>query len=225
MVLLPKCVVMGCVLSPDFLHDEHILIKDKFSVETLSGMYYVELLEDMVKVSMGPVNLNVGSPDLIETLDARTTYKFDNYFGYVLAVGTLHTVVYKHENGQMNILEVGPKIQNSTLFTDQTNVNFIDIINEHTIRVETYERGAGWTLSCGTGVSASVFHALLKGSIKGNKIHVYVPGGELDCIIHGPDIYLIGPAIRIMDGKYEKNNIGIHRYYRFKVKQRNHIQI
>ncbi len=47
----------------------------------------------------------------------------------------------------------------------QVNINFLSIINNHTILVETYERGVGKTNACSTGASACVFYAFQKGYI------------------------------------------------------------
>lgn len=185
-----------------FLVDQKIIEKNKFDIETLAGIKTVEILEDNVKVHIGKPDLSVGMPDLKHTLDAHTAYSFNGVSGYVLAVGTLHTVVYINENLGINLLETGPIIQNSTLFNDQTNVNFVELIGDNHLNIKTYERGVGWTLSCGTGVSASVYHALRKGYLKHHNVYVDVAGGKLEVEVEGTNIYLIGPAKPIMEGLF-----------------------
>ncbi len=188
-----------------FLVDQKIINKLKFDIETLAGIKTVEIIDDNIKVHIGNPDLCVGMPDLKHTVDANVAYNFNGVSGYVIAVGTLHTVVYQTENPGINLIKAGPIVQNNALFNDQTNVNFIEIIGENQLNVQTYERGAGWTLSCGTGVSASVYHALMKGLVKQNKVYVNVPGGKLEVEVEGTNIYLIGPAKPIMEGIfYEK---------------------
>ena len=188
-----------------FLVDQKIIEKPKFDIETLAGIKTVEIIDDNVKVDIGKPDLSVGIPDLKHTLDANVAYNFNGISGYVLAVGTLHTVVYLNENPGINLLKAGPIVQNNALFNDQTNVNFVEIIGENLLNVQTFERGAGWTLSCGTGVSASVYNALMQGRVKHNKVHVNVPGGKLEVEVEGTNIYLIGNAKPIMEGIfYEK---------------------
>ena len=185
-----------------FLVDQKIMTKPQFQVETLAGIKSVWVFDNEVKVDIGPANLNVGKPELVKDTSAIAAYDFNPFKGYVLSVGTLHTVVYMEENPKIDIKNAGIKIQNDQLFTDQTNVNFIDILDENTMKVQTFERGAGWTLSCGTGVSASVYHALLKKYVRGSNIDVIVPGGRLKVTVEGTKIYLIGPAKLIMTGDY-----------------------
>ncbi len=189
-----------------FLYEEKIVNKIKFDIETLAGIKSVEVLNDGIKVNIGPANVHVGIPDLVHDIDAKTAYKFNDYSGYVLAVGTLHTVIYMNENSGIDILKAAPIIQGNNVFTDQTNVNFVEVINKTTLSVKTFERGSGWTLSCGTGVSASVYHAILKGYVIGSKIHVNVPGGQLEVDVYGESIYLIGPAKHIMEGEFHETN-------------------
>ena len=64
----------------------------------------------------------------------------------------------------VNITEIAPPIRYHKQFApDGTNVNFVQIINQNSIYVRTYEKGVeGETLSCGTGVVASAIAAFNK---------------------------------------------------------------
>lgn len=189
-----------------FLADEQIVLKDMFTIETLAGIKTVEMIDQEIKVHIGAVNLRVGLPELTQSIDGNIPYLFDDYLGYVLSVGTLHTVVYRNETRDLDILKAGPIIQNDMLFNEPPNVNFVSILNKNTIAVETFERGSGWTLSCGTGAVASAYHAFIKGYIKDKNIQVDVPGGTLKIEIFNDQVCLIGPAKRIMEGKCNEKN-------------------
>lgn len=43
------------------------------------------------------------------------------------------------------------------------NVDFVRVIDEHTIELITYERGVGITAACGTGACASAYIAVRDG--------------------------------------------------------------
>ena len=58
---------------------------------------------------------------------------------------------------------VGEEIGNHPVFREKTNVNFVKAIDDDTLEVQTYERGVGMTLACGTGACASVVVASMKG--------------------------------------------------------------
>ena len=58
------------------------------------------------------------------------------------------------------------------------NVNFVQRVNAHTLKVRTYERGVeGETLACGTGVTASAIAAALKGWVQA-PVRCQTAGGD-----------------------------------------------
>lgn len=63
-------------------------------------------------------------------------------------MGTIHTVVFVDEFAA-DLAEIGRQVCMHPLYAHQTNVNFVQVVDEHTMRVRTYERGCGMTLACG----------------------------------------------------------------------------
>ena len=183
-----------------FLHQ--FVNKHQFTIETRAGIKTVTLESDDVLVDIGPSNLNVGNEFLTESINGLTPYQFDQYEGYILSVGTLHTIVYLNDYEALDPKRLAPRIQNDPIFKNQTNVNFVTILNDHHIFVKTYERGAGWTLSCGTGVSASAYHAFKMGKVASNHVKVDVPGGKLNVMIETDKLYLKGPAVLVAKGEW-----------------------
>lgn len=88
------------------------------------------------------------------------------------------------------------------IFSEGSNVNFVKIVDDTHIRVNTWERGAGATLACGTGCSASVVVAKKLGLVnKDKEIFVKAPGGELIIEVLGQDVYMKGPAEVVFKGE------------------------
>ena len=94
----------------------------------------------------------------------------------------------------------GSEIERLPEFPNRTNVSFVRIIDEHTIDVRFWERGAGETLSSGTGSTGAAAAAILTDRVK-SPVHVETPAGLMDLRWDG-QIYLRGPARLIARGDY-----------------------
>ena len=123
--------------------------------------------------------------------------------------GLPHAVVkYDLQHAEdREILNLGRKIRYYEGFPRGANVNFFQVINENTAIVKTYERGVeDITLACGTGSASTAAALLMKGYLKGNKVRILVPGGELFIEIEQKDnkiekLYLIGDTNIVAVGK------------------------
>ena len=60
----------------------------------------------------------------------------------------------------------GPKFENHPMFPDRVNTEFIELVDDKTIKMRVWERGAGETLACGTGACASAYASYLNRSRK-----------------------------------------------------------
>ena len=99
--------------------------------------------------------------------------------------------------------ELSRRIQGcSARFPEGVNVEFVRILNEHEIRILIYERGAGETMSSGTGSSASASAAIHLGRVNGS-VKVNAPGGSQTVTWDGAGMLeLDGPAHLICRGEY-----------------------
>lgn len=98
--------------------------------------------------------------------------------GFVI-LGVPHFIIFTEALESIDVVSVGRRYSYHPLFKNRTNVNFVQLIDVHTIKVRTFERGVETeTLSCGTGSTASAIVAHLR---KGAKppVHVRTSGGEL----------------------------------------------
>jgi len=95
---------------------------------------------------------------------------------------------------------VGAEIERHPYFPNRTNVSFFRAIDGHTIEVRFWERGAGETMSSGTGSTGAAAAAIRHGAVK-DPITVVTPAGELQ--LRGmSDVFLVGPAEIIAEGAF-----------------------
>ena len=126
---------------------------------------------------------------------------------YFLNTGSPHFVRFVDSVKKTDIYNIGKEIRHDKNISDAgTNVNFVEIINENTIEVGTYERGVeNETLSCGTGVTASAISYALKNNLVTAEINIITKGGKLDVFLTNTkgnftDIWLQGPTQFVFNG-------------------------
>ncbi len=95
---------------------------------------------------------------------------------------------------------MGAEIEAHPHFPKRTNVSFIRRVDEHTIDVRFWERGAGETMSSGTGSAGAAAAAAARGFVS-SPVRVLTPAGPIDLRMEG-DIYLTGPAEIVADGHF-----------------------
>ena len=95
---------------------------------------------------------------------------------------------------------MGAEIESHPHFPRRTNVSFLKPVDEHTIDVRFYERGAGETMSSGTGSTGAAVTAVLRGMAR-SPVRVLTPAGPIDLRLN-EDVYLTGPAEIIADGEF-----------------------
>lgn len=185
-----------------YLLDEKRIDRDQFIVETAAGLIPVEAHGDHIVLDL-PVNrLKLDESELTRTLDASGSVNVEGVQVYPLFMGTQHAVVFAHP--EMDIQTCGPQLTHHEVFPQDINVNFVEVLDSNRLKVITHERGAGWTLSCGTGVCASAWiahHAQQTDST----MQVFVPGGALSVKIFEDHVRLSGPAVFIAKGEFKED--------------------
>lgn len=201
-----------------FVYDNAMTDKTEISLETLSGIKYikVETLDGKVStaaVDMGvpilepkkiPVNTNTEAADIV--MDEKITVDGKNYQMTCVSMGNPHCVVFVDDVNKVNIDRVGPLFENSPLFPDRINTEFVRVIDSNTIEMRVWERGAGETLACGTGACASVVACILNGfSEKDKDIKVILRGGELSIRWDSDSgsVFMTGPAETVFTGEID----------------------
>jgi diaminopimelate epimerase len=112
-----------------------------------------------------------------------------------VSIGNPHAVITVASVETAPVATLGPQIERHPRFPKRVNAGFLEIVARVQVRLRVYERGAGETLSCGTGACAAVAVGRRRGLLEG-QVRVSVRGGELRVNWAGPGehIWLTGPA-------------------------------
>jgi diaminopimelate epimerase len=96
---------------------------------------------------------------------------------------------------------MGAELERHPRFPHRTNVSFIRVVDEHTLDVRFFERGAGETMSSGTGSTGAAAAALARGWVR-SPVRVLTPAGPLELRLDNDDLYLQGPAEIVAEGQF-----------------------
>ncbi|WP_394866704.1 diaminopimelate epimerase [Paraclostridium bifermentans] len=193
-----------------FVYDNNIVKDTEFSVYTLDGIKKISLNIESeknytIRVNMGKPNFNPKNIPVNTNKEVFIKEKLliDNKEVEVSSIlmGVPHTIVFVDELIKEDIYIYGKLIEENEIFPNKTNVNFVKVDDKDNIHVYTWERGCGYTLGCGTGMTASVILANYLG--KTNEIvNVKSEGGSVRIELLD-DVYMIGNAVKICEGTLE----------------------
>ena len=115
----------------------------------------------------------------------------------LVSVGNPHCVVFGQPVTMVRCLELGPYLERHAAFPERTNVQLFEALDRGHVRVEIWERGAGYTLASGTSASA-VAAACMRAGLVDDQVTIQMPGGDL-AIRREPGGNLVqsGPARRV----------------------------
>jgi diaminopimelate epimerase len=102
--------------------------------------------------------------------------------------------------------EIGPAVQADPHFPEGVNVGFVSDRHREGFRLDVLERGAGWTLACGTGACAAAVAAVETGRAeRDERLHIRLPGGILTITVGAPGdtVLMEGPARFVFRGEVE----------------------
>lgn len=197
-----------------YLVNNHLVDGNEFVVKTVPGDLTIRVNYDEEKDDFS-ARVNMGKPifnikELINTEKEQFLREKINIDGKEIEIsyifmGTDHSVIFVNDFSDYDIDEIGKKIENYTdLFPKKVNVNFVKVYDRKRIEVITWERGAGRTLACGTGATASAVFARTFGFVD-NKVNVKVPGGQLVIEYEGGEnnAFMTGPSEKIAEGLYK----------------------
>ena len=120
------------------------------------------------------------------------------------SMGNPHCTVFVPSVDKLDLEDLGPKFEHDPMFPDRVNVEFVEVIDQHTLKARIWERGSGETMACGTGTCAAVVAATLNGYCeKGKDIRVILKGGELKIHYTDERVLMTGKAEKVFDGVVE----------------------
>ena len=165
-------------------------------IRTGAGIKTLRMLER--RGLLFAIEMNMGRPEIAA---AR--------FSLPLAAGPREVTLLWVGNPQCAVLvenldfdwrAMGAEIESHAHFPNRTNVSFVRPVNEHTIDVRFYERGAGETMSSGTGSTGAAAAAVARGLAK-SPVRVLTPAGPIDLRLE-QEVYLTGPAEIVAEGEF-----------------------
>lgn len=197
-----------------YVYDHGLTDQKEISVNTKSGIKYLSL-EVGEDNKVKSVRVNMGKPILEpaqipakregkEAIHVPMDVDGKTYSVTLVSMGNPHCITVTEDVQGLPIEEIGPKFENHPIFPDRTNTEFIHVIDDHTVRMRVWERGAGETLACGTGACAVAVACALNG-YTGRKVTVKLLGGDLQIDWSQEDgcVYMTGPAETAFEGEID----------------------
>jgi diaminopimelate epimerase len=198
----------GLRIFSRYLWDQKLVKNPDFTIEVPGGLVRSVILENgqLIKIAMGnvsfdsakiPVNLT-GAPrevinEKIQILDREFTY-------CAATIGNPHCVLPLPEVSAELAHKYGPHLEVHANFPRKTNVQFLQVLDRKNIRIEIWERGAGYTLASGSSSSAAAAVAHRLGLVD-KDITVHMPGGKIGIEIGDHfSIMMTGTVNKVAEG-------------------------
>lgn len=104
----------------------------------------------------------------------------------------------------LDLEKIGPYFECHEAFPEKINTEFVEVVDDHTIKMRVWERGSGETMSCGTGTCGATVASVLNGYVKrGTEVEVQIRGGNLyDTWLKNGEVRMKGPATSVFTGEY-----------------------
>ncbi len=196
-----------------YVYDHHLTDKTRISLETLAGIKYLDLQVENGKVTT--VTVDMGEPILTPSeipvnipkdriIDEPVEVEGKIWNMTCISMGNPHAIVFVDDTASLPLEKIGPGFEKHSIFPEQVNTEFIQIIDRHTVNMRVWERGSGETFACGTGACASAMACILNGKTE-NEVLIHLLGGDL-LIKYDPEtnhIFMTGPATEVFSGEID----------------------
>jgi diaminopimelate epimerase len=155
------------------------------SIETESGMLAATVAKD------GSVTIDIGTPrfewneiPLSQPFADTRAVELPQFAGLGLGaasmvnVGNPHCIFFVQNIDAHDLARFGPRLEHDPLFPERANISVAQVTGPSSLRLRTWERGAGLTRACGTAACAAAVAAARSG-LTGRHVTVTLPGGDL----------------------------------------------
>ena len=186
--------------------------KTVITIETLGGIKTAWLTVEngdvtLVRVNMGSPNF---SPQLIPVnftgesmINQPITVGGREWNVTCVSMGNPHCVTFVEDVDGLDLEKIGPKFEHDPIFPERVNTEFVQPVDDTTVKMRVWERGSGETWACGTGACAVAAASILNGVVNQNSVTVKLRGGDL--LIEwdrGENvIYMTGTATFVFEGE------------------------
>jgi len=198
----------GTRIFAKYLIDTGYVTDTQFTLQTAGGPVRIEVLDrdaTQFRTDMGTVTYQSeaipvsGKPR--EVVNERLRVDRETCWVTCLSIGNPHCVIPMKDISRSFAMRLGPLIESHAMFPNRINVQFMKVLDRHTIEIEIWERGAGYTLASGSSSCAAASAAQRLGLVE-SPVTVHMPGGSL-AIELKPDghVLMTGPAFPVMTGQ------------------------
>ncbi|HEX3729962.1 MAG TPA: diaminopimelate epimerase [Opitutaceae bacterium] len=199
----------GTRIFARFLWDRQLARQPDFNLETPGGKVTALIREDgrLITMGMGTVSFDsakipVAGPAR-EVLNERIEIQGRTFTFCAATIGNPHCVLPLPEVSPELARRYGPELETHALFPRRTNVQFLQVLDRANIRIEIWERGAGYTLASGTSSSAAAAVARRLGLVD-RALTVHMPGGTLALDIDPAyAVTMTGTVTRVAEGRLD----------------------
>ena len=198
-----------------YVYEKGLTDKTELTLETLAGIKVLKLnVSDgkvvSVTVDMGKAILKPADiPVLLDgdcVVSKKTMLAGKEHEITCVSMGNPHCIIFTKDIDNLDLEKIGPDYEHDPIFPERVNTEFVEIIDNKTLKMRVWERGSGETWACGTGASAVCVAAVLNGICDyDTDVLVKLRGGDLT-INYKKDgtVYMTGPATFVFDGELEK---------------------
>ena len=146
---------------------------------------------------------NFGGESVSAIVSRRLQASGREYAITCVSMGNPHCVIFTDGIDDLDLEKLGPRFENHPAFPERINTEFVEIIDDHTLKMRVWERGSGETMSCGTGTCAVTVAAVLNGFVsRDRETEVRIRGGSLyDTWLDSGDVRMRGPAETVFEGE------------------------
>lgn len=195
----------------DYIWKRRISNKDVLEIETLAGIIRPRRSKC---AGGGLVTVDMGEPTLDGPLIpvkfkgeviSRPVKVLDKKLKITcVSMGNPHCIVFVKDVDNFNVEKYGPVLEKMAIFPKRINVEFVEVLSKARLKMRVWERGAGETLACGTGASATAVAAHLNGLMT-RSVSVKLLGGTLKIKWDKKDnrVYMTGPSEEVFSGSFE----------------------
>jgi len=193
-----------------YLHERGHVLEPEFPLRTRGGNVRSRIVDagrKLVRVDMGAPSFDARGiapgAGLAEILDRAFPFAEETCHISVVSMGNPHCVVSGLPVTAELAKRLGPHIERSPLFPARINVQFLEVVNQGEIRIEIWERGAGYTLASGSSSCAASAAARRLGLV-GDHVVVRMPGGRLDIDFENGTAFMTGPVEKVLEGTFSE---------------------
>ncbi len=191
----------GLRIFARYLWDRGNVQDEPFSVRIWDEIVTCRMLHEgrVVSVEMGRVRFEA----IEQQLDvAGTTLTYS-----AASIGNPHCVILRDEVSEEEARRPGPHIEVHPAFPNRTNVQFVKVLDRENIRLEIWERGAGYTLASGSSTSAASAVVRRLGLCEAS-VTAHMPGGQLEIEIRDDfGIRMTGPVVKVAEGSFAAESL------------------